>query len=392
MERRKDSKGRVLRKGEDERKDGRYQYRYKTPNGKRRYAYATTLQELREKEAQIERDIQDGIDYDAGNITVLDMIDKWIRIRQGTCRNNTLLSYKTVRNRISQDPLGGIRVTLVKPSTLLEWFVASCDKGVSYASLCSVWTVLKGGYDMLLNDGIVRKSPVTFSCADIVPKPDETRTALTEQQQQSWMEFIATSTCYSRYYDECVVLLNTGMRVSELCGLTYADLDFENRRIKVDHQLQRADTPAKLCIGPPKTASGKRFIPMTDEVARSLKHMVERSRKTGIEQYVDGYTGFIVRSKEGHVRCASDFARRIRRALQAYRKAHPDEPPFDVSPHVFRHTFCTNMLQAGMRIKELQYLMGHSDAGTTLNVYSHTSYEKAEKQMFEAVENRRKEA
>ena len=120
--------------------------------------------------------------------------------------------------------------------------------------------------------------------------------------------------------------------------------------------------------------------------------MVERSRKTGIEQYVDGYTGFIVRSKEGHVRCASDFARRIRRALQAYRKAHPDEPPFDVSPHVFRHTFCTNMLQAGMRIKELQYLMGHSDAGTTLNVYSHTSYEKAEKQMFEAVENRRKEA
>lgn len=392
MERRKDSKGRVLRKGEDERKDGRYQYRYKAPNGKRRYAYATSLQELREKEAKIDRDIRDGIDYDAGDITILEMIDKWIEIKRGACRVNTLYCYKTARNHISRESLGGMKATLVKPSTLLDWFATSHNNGLNYGTLSGVWRVLKGGYDMLVNDDVVRKSPVTFKCTDIASKPESERTALTEKQQQSWMEFIATSTCYSRYYDECVVLLNTGMRVSELCGLTYADLDFENKKIKVDHQLHRSETRAELCVGPPKSPSGKRFIPMTDEVAKSLIHLVERARRTGFEQYIDGYTGFIVRTKEGHVRCGDDFTRLIRRALLAYRKARPNEPTFDVTPHVFRHTFCTNMLQAGMEIKEFQYLMGHSDAGTTLNVYSHTVYEEAEKQMLKAVANLHKEA
>ncbi len=224
--------------------------------------------------------------------------------------------------------------------------------------LREVWRVLKGGYEMLVNDDVVRKNPVTFSCTDIVARPEHDRKALTKQQQKSWMEFIKNSVYYSRYYDECLVLLNTGMRISEFCGLTYGDLDFENRRIKVDHQLLRGNTHSEFCIGPPKTSSGKRFIPMTTEVEKSMKQLVEKARKMGFEQYIDGYTGFIVRTREGLVRGGDDFNKLIRRALLAYRRAHPDEPLFEVTPHIFRHTFCTNMLHAGVEIKELQYLMG----------------------------------
>lgn len=384
MERRKDSKGRVLRKGEDERKDGRYQYRYTTFKGKKGYVYAATLQELREKETQIERDIRDGIDYSEGNITVLEMIDKWLQIKRGACTRSTMCSYMTARNRISREPLGNMKATLVKPSTLLEWFVASRNNGATYAILRQAWRVLKGGYDMLVNDDIVRKNPVTFSCTDIVSKPESDRKALTEQQQKSWMEFIRNSVYYSKYYDECFVLLNTGMRISEFCGLTYGDVDFENRRIKIDHQLLRGNKHAEFYIAPPKSLSGKRFIPMTSEVEESMRRLIEKARKTGLEQYIDGYTGFIVKTKKGTVRGGDDSNKLIKRALQAYRRAHPDEPHFEVTPHIFRHTFCTNMLHAGVEIKELQYLMGHSDASITLNVYSHTVYEKAEKQMLEA--------
>ena len=385
MERRKDSKGRVLKKGEDERKDGRYQYRYTTHKGKRSYVYADTLHELREKEDRIEQDIRDGIDYDARNITVLEMIDKWLEIKRGACRRSTLCCYRTGRNRISKEPLGAMRAASVKTSTLLEWFVLERNNGATYAVLMEVWRVLKGGYDMLVNDDAVRKNPVTFSCTDIVARPENDRKALTEQQQKSWMEFIQNSVYYSRYYDECLVLLNTGMRISEFCGLTYGDLDFENKRIKVDHQLLRGNTHAEFCIGSPKTSSGKRFIPMTAEVENSMKRLVEKARKMGFEQYIDGHTGFIIRTKKGLVRGGDDFNKLIKRALLAYRRAHPDEPQFEVTPHIFRHTFCTNMLHAGVEIKELQYLMGHSDASVTLNVYSHTVYEKAEKQMLEAV-------
>ena len=86
-------------KGEDERKDGRYQYRYTTYKGKRGYVYAETLQELREKEAQIEQDIRDGIDYDARDITILEMIDKWLEIKRGACKRSTICCYRTARNR-----------------------------------------------------------------------------------------------------------------------------------------------------------------------------------------------------------------------------------------------------------------------------------------------------
>ena len=278
-----------------------------------------------------------------------------------------------------------MRAASVKTSTLLEWFVLERNNGATYAVLMEVWRVLKGGYDMLVNDDAVRKNPVTFSCTDIVARPEYDRKALTEQQQKSWMEFILNSVYYSRYYDECLVLLNTGMRISEFCGLTYGDLDFENRRIKVDHQLLRGNTHAEFCIGSPKTSSGKRFIPMTAEVENSMKRLVGKARKMGFEQYIDGHTGFIIRTKKGLVRGGDDFNKLIKRALLAYRRAHPDEPQFEVTPHIFRHTFCTNMLHAGVEIKELQYLMGHSDASVTLNVYSHTVYEKAEKQMLEAV-------
>lgn len=75
--------------------------------------------------------------------------------------------------------------------------------------------------------------------------------------------------------------------------------------------------------------------------------------------------------------------------MKKYKKLFPNKPPIIVTPHVLRHTFCTNMINAGMDAKKLQYLMGHSDASITPNVYSHTVYEKAEKQMLEAVERLR---
>ena len=96
----------------------------------------------------------------------------------------------------------------------------------------------------------------------------ERRIALTEEQLRTWMDFIRQDETYSKYYDEFVVLLDTGLRVSEFCGLTRKDLDFKNRRIRVDHQLLRElggkyhveATKTTRCTG---AASGIRFIPMT---------------------------------------------------------------------------------------------------------------------------------
>ena len=89
-------------------------------------------------------------------------------------------------------------------------------------------------------------------------------------------------------------------------------------------------------------------------------------------------TGFLLLDKDQRPKVALHIENEMRWAMTKYDKLHPDQPLPHITPHVFRHTFCTNMANAGMDIKSLQYLMGHSDAGITMNVYTHASYDRAE--------------
>lgn len=109
--------------------------------------------------------------------------------------------------------------------------------------------------------------------------------------------------------------------------------------------------------------------------------MLANRPKVAVEPVVDGMTGFIMLDKNGRPKVALHIENELRWAMKKYRKLHPDKPLPHITPHVFRHTFCTNYANAGMDIKNLQYLMGHSDAGVTLNVYTHASYSHAASQM-----------
>ena len=210
---------------------------------------------------------------------------------------------------------------------------------------------------------------------------------MTEEQQGLWMTFIREDKTYAKYYDEFVVLLGTGMRVSEFCGLTMNDLDFESRRIRVDHQLVR-ERSGKYYVEKTKTACGVRYIPMTDDVYQSLKNILACRKKVKVETIVDGYSGFILLDKDSKPKVALHIENEMRWAMKKYGKLHPDQPLPNITPHVFRHTFCTNMANAGMDVKTLQYLMGHSDVGVTLNIYTHASYDRAAEQMAKLVDFR----
>ncbi len=99
------------------------------------------------------------------------------------------------------------------------------------------------------------------------------------------------------------------------------------------------------------------------------------------EIMVDGYSGFLLIDKDYHPKVALHIENEMRWAMKKYKKLHPDKPLPHITPHVLRHTFCTNMANAGMDIKTLQYIMGHSDVSVTLNVYTHASYDRAAEQM-----------
>ena len=388
-EKRKDHKGRLLRTGESQRKDLTYQYRYTDVTGKRRTVYASDLQELRKKEKAIQKDVEDGINYCEGNVTVIELLERYIALKQGV-RHATKVGYNFVLNIAKKESFCYRTINTIRTSDAKLWLMKLQKDGRGYSTITSIRGVVKPAFQMACDEDIIRKNPFDFPLAGVVVNDSKKRIALSREQQEIFMNFVKGDDHYCRYYDEFNVLLGTGMRVSEFCGLTISDLDFENRRIFVEKQLLK-EKGGVYHVEKTKTESGVRYIPMSDEVCQSLKNILARRQKPKKEMLIDGYAGFLLLDKNGNPKVGLHLDHHMQWTMKKYRRTQQIPLP-TITPHVLRHTFCTNMANAGMDLKSLQYLMGHSDAGVTMNVYTHASYDHAEKSMQKILQFRQPEA
>ena len=380
---RKDRNGRVLKTGENQRKNGTYDYRYTDSHGKVRCIYAKTLEDLRKKEAAIQRDLADGIDYAAGEISVADLVDRYMSLKRDI-GHNTKRAYGTVINRIKESEFGQMKVRNVKLSDAKRFYIDLHDTGSKRNTISIYHSVLRPTFEMAVDDDMIRKNPFKFKVADIIPDDAVKRTALTKQQQENYLRFIQENG-QDNYYDDIVILMGTGLRVSELYGLTKKDVDFKKRLIFIDHQLCRtAEKP--YFVKSPKTSSGVRCIPMSDVVYMALKRVVANRQSPTVELLVDGYSGFLFLDKAGMPKVAmhlENYMRGMQKKMERiYGKSFPR-----VTPHVLRHTFCTNMQRAGIDVKSLQYLMGHSNVSVTLDVYTHVDFHAVQEAFGRAVSN-----
>ncbi len=378
MKKRKDKNGILLRNGERQLDNGHYQYRYIDPFGERHAFSAGTLDELREKEREEKRNSDEGRIYSAGDISVIDLVKRYLKLKQSS-RYNTKVNYNTVTRIIEKEQFGQRKIRDIKVSDAKLWFIDLQNRGFRYCTITNIRGVIKPAFDMACEEDIIRRNPFLFKITDAIVNDTVPRVALTPEQEAIWMDFIRTDRTYSKYYDEFVVLFGTGMRVSEFCGLTKKDLDFKNRKIHVDHQLcrERMKDENRYFVERTKTEAGRRDIPMTDEVYEALQNIVRNRPKVKTEMVLNGYSGFLLIDKNGKPKVALHIENEFRWAEFKYKKHHPDVPLPHITPHVARHTFSTRNSHNGMPPKALQYLMGHSDAGVTMNVYTHTSYEYA---------------
>jgi len=209
-EKRKDKNGRVLRTGENQRKDLIYQYRYKDFWGKTQYIYSSSLDELRQKESEVEKELQKGVDYAKGNVTVLELVTRYINIKQNV-RYNTKVGYNFVLNILKKESFAQKNIRDIKGSDAQLWMIKLSNDGRGY----SIRGVLRTAFQMAYNEDIIVKNLFDFKLTDVVINTSQKRLALTDAQRDTWMEFVRNDPTYCKYYDEFVVLLHTGMRVSE---------------------------------------------------------------------------------------------------------------------------------------------------------------------------------
>lgn len=387
---RKDSKNRNLRNGESQRKDGRYVYKYTDIYGKPQFIYSWKLVptdktpagkrddiSLREKEAQIKKDLNDGIDTAGGKMTVCQLYDKKNSQRKNIKRA-TEKGRQYLMNALKNDPLGMRAIDTVKQSDAKEWAIRMSENGYAYQTINNYKRSLKASFYIAIQDDCVRKNPFDFQLKAVLDDDTVPKTVLTEEQEEKLLAFAKADKTYSKNYDEILILLKTGLRISEFGGLTLPDLDFENRLVNIDHQLLR-DTEIGYYIETPKTKSGERQVPMVEEAYQAFKRVLA-NRKNDKRVEIDGYSDFLFLNRKNYPKVASDYNGMMKGLVKKYNKYNEDKLPH-ITPHSLRHTFCTNYANAGMNPKALQYIMGHANIAMTLNYYAHATFDSAMAEM-----------
>lgn len=391
-EKRKDKKGRVLRNGECQRKDGLYQYDYIDLNGKPKCLYSWKLEptdplpqgkrkckSLREKVWEVQRNIDDGIQPDGGQLTVSELVQKYILQKKGV-RESTKAGYKTVSNILEKEEFGAKRIDKVRLSDAKGWLIKLQEKdGKSYSSIHTIRGVLRPAFQMAVDDDLIRKNPFDFQLVSVIVNDSVTREAITHDEKRKFLEFVKNDKHFCKYYEGIYILFYTGMRISEFTGLTVKDVNLKERTVKIDHQLHRTSR-MQYIIEPPKTEAGERVIPMQDGVYECFKYIIENRKKPKVEPMVDGKSGFLYLDKNGMPMVALHWEKYFQHIVEKYNKVYKVQMP-KITPHVCRHTYCSHCASSGMNPKHLQYLMGHSDIGVTLNTYTHVDFDNVRKEV-----------
>lgn len=387
IEKRRDNRNRILHNGESQRQDGRYAYKYKDINGETKFVYSWRLDKndrapagkprdlsLREKERQIQQDLFNQIVPNGGNLTVLELVQKYLSLKVNV-RHNTQANYNFVVGILKKEAFGSLRIDKVKLSDAKAWLIKLQKDGRGYSTIHSVRGVVRPAFEMAVQDDLIRKNPFGFELATVVVNDSVTREAITRAQERAFLKFIQEDNCYRKYYDGIYILFNTGLRISEFCGLTISDIDFQNKRIRVDHQLQRK-RDMEYIIEDTKTKSGERYVPMSQQVVECFRRVIANRKPPKQEPIIDGYTGFLFLDKNGMPMVALHWEHYFKDILNKYNSIYKVQLP-KITPHVCRHTFCSNMARSGMSQKTLQYIMGHSDISVTLNTYTHLTFDDA---------------
>ena len=129
-----------------------------------------------------------------------------------------------------------------------------------------------------------------------------------------------------------------------------------------------------------KTDAGTRVVPITEDVAQMFQAIIEDRNAPKVEKSIDGYSGFLFCDDNGMPLVAMHWQHRFNHMVGRYNDIYRVQMP-NITPHVCRHTYCSNMAKSGMNPKTLQYLMGHSDISVTMNVYTHIGFDDAEEEL-----------
>ncbi len=354
----KDLKGKELGEGIVQRANGTYQARFVDKFGKRRQKKSKKLQEVRQWLADATY-IDKHSDLDqAADMLVDAWFEYWIGIKKQTVRPNTVRNYSERYERNIKSVIGNKLLTDVKPVHCQKIFSNMAEEGYKTTTIYQTRIALYNMLEFAKENDVLINNPCKKSVKSDMGKPSEKKEALTIDVQKKFLEAVVG---YS-YENQYRFVLQTGLRTGELIGLKWSDIDFKNRTMKIERTMEYRYKVGEWRVGPPKSKSGYRTIPLTDEAIRILENQKAKNKSLKLVPIEWSDTVFLCRKGTPVKNSTYDTG------LFKYCD-RVGIPRF--SMHILRHTFATRCIEAGMKPKTLQHILGHSNIGITMNLYVH---------------------
>ncbi len=384
------AKGRIkLKKGEYQRPNGSFEYKWTDRYGKRHSEYAKTLIELRIKEDAIRKDLLDGLTGINLNLTINSYFKIWQKIKSGV-RESSFSTYLRLYQRYIETQFGETKLKDLTYSKVVLFYKDLLENhGLGISSVNNINVVLSMILNVAIRDGVLRTNPCNGALKELKRKYAGTKKevkALTKAEQEVFEDFLKKPGIFHSLYPLITVMLYTGIRVGELGGMRWADIDFEKNQIEIAHTLLFEEKPGQkgsvFSLNPPKTKTSERKIPMNPKVRDALLREKNRQLADGIScnVTVNGYSDFVFLDDNGsliHYKKLNHRLDRISKAIDNEIKSNGTINGLTSFPHVhshmLRHTFATRMREAGADIKATADIMGHTEVNLTLNTYTDAS-------------------
>ena len=370
--------------------------------------YAKSLEELREKEAEIQRDRSDGIRSEARNATINDIHEQWLQLKKGL-KANTLVNYEYMYKMYVFPEFGKRKVGSLKKSDVRRFYNGLVDsQRLKVATVENIHTVLHQVLDFAVEDEYLRINPSDNALKELkqthlerarggpVGGGAEAVDGFFEKPTTQGPRPDARGSCcclfensekYNHWLPIITVMVECGLRAGEATGLRWEDINLDTGEISVNHTLIYYSHREKGClygINTPKTEAGNRIVPMTPAVKAAFVQEREYQKKTGIscKVTIDGYTDFIFVNRFGECQHHSTINKGIDRIIRDCNEEQLAKcesgtikpknlvllPKF--SCHSLRHTCATRLCEAGINMKVIQDVLGHADITTTMNIYT----------------------
>lgn len=364
----KNLKGKELGEGIYQQANGTYCARFVDRFGKRKAKRSKKLQEVRQWLADATYIDEHSDIEQATNMLVDAWFEYWIDVKKKTVRPNTVRNYTERYNKNIQKVIGKKTLTEVKPIHCQKIFTNMADEGYKTSTIYQARITLFNMLEFAKENDVILSNPCKKSVKSDMGKPSQKKEALTIDMQKKFLEY-AKGQSYENQYR---FILQTGLRTGELIGLKWEDIDFTKKTVKIQRSMEYRHSVGEWRIGEPKSKSGYRTIPLTDEAVRIL--IAQKGKNKNIKEIQEEWSDFIFLSRKGEPVKNSAYDTALFKICD---KAEIKR----FSMHVLRHTFATRCIEGGMMPKTLQKILGHSNIGITMNLYVHITEDEKQKEI-----------